>query len=220
MDTWIAEALAFRAPHVEARLLDEELAGDAREASLLFDEVKKFLILSHAQPQGFSMCSLRVDAAWHEFLLFTADYARFCSRHFGRFMAHEPTTAEASAEARTATPPETEKPSHEGFSDAYTALFGEPLSPLWDDAAGLRCHRRLRRAHEGTLTFREAGEKAELVLADGAVAARCDAWAAAALRFLARHRTFYVRELPGLADADRLALCAALVRSGVLKACW
>jgi hypothetical protein len=216
MEAWIADALAFRAPHVEARLLEQEIARDVREASLLFDEVKRFLILSHAQPGGFAMCSSRVDAAWHEFLLFTDDYARFCSRHFGRLMVHDPTTAEATS----AGPPATEQASHSAFTEAYASRFGAEPPSFWDDAAGLQPDRRLRRAHPGALSFREAGDKAELVLADGAVAARCDAWAGPALRFLAEHRTFYVRELPGLADTDRLALGSALVRSGMLKPCW
>lgn len=40
-----------------------------------------------------SMPSQVVDAAWHEFILFTAGYRQFCSRALGRFLNHTPAEA-------------------------------------------------------------------------------------------------------------------------------
>jgi hypothetical protein len=36
------------------------------------------------------MPSKAVDAAWHEFILLTKEYARFCEQAFGRFLHHTP----------------------------------------------------------------------------------------------------------------------------------
>ncbi|MDP6959304.1 MAG: hypothetical protein QF645_10900, partial [Planctomycetota bacterium] len=34
--------------------------------------------------------SLKVDLAWHEFILHTKAYHKFCARHFGRYLHHSP----------------------------------------------------------------------------------------------------------------------------------
>lgn len=39
-----------------------------------------------------SMPSQVVDDLWHEFILYTREYDRFCKRAFGRFLHHTPTT--------------------------------------------------------------------------------------------------------------------------------
>lgn len=41
------------------------------------------------------------DVFWHEFILFTSDYAEFCARHFGRFIHHQPRSAGSQVEARS-----------------------------------------------------------------------------------------------------------------------
>ena len=46
---------------------------------------------------------------------------------------------------------------------------------------------------------------------------RIDAWAKGALQFIVDCDHFYVRELPGLDDADRVALCRSLVKGDVLR---
>lgn len=40
-----------------------------------------------------AMPSQAVDVAWHEFILFTKDYQKFCKRAFGRFLHHTPAEA-------------------------------------------------------------------------------------------------------------------------------
>jgi hypothetical protein len=40
-----------------------------------------------------AMPSQVVDDAWHEFILFTRQYERFCRRGFGRFLHHTPAEA-------------------------------------------------------------------------------------------------------------------------------
>jgi hypothetical protein len=217
-DPQLTRALAAPLPAVEARLVTRGIARDAAEAASLLDEVKRFLVLSHRTRGGCPMISLRVDAAWHELLLFTEPYAAFCREHLGTFMSHDPTVPDAPP---APAPSDTLAGEHPvaAFAEAYEDLFGAPLPPLWDDATGLHRDDCVQNARHGRLTVGAAGAKSELRLGD-AVVARVDAFAAPALRFLAAHRRFHVRELPDLADADRVALCVALLRTGVLERYW
>jgi len=50
-----------------------------------------FYICNKAGRKMVSMPSQVVDVAWHEFILFTREYKRFCSKSFGRFLHHTPT---------------------------------------------------------------------------------------------------------------------------------
>lgn len=49
-----------------------------------------FHICNMARHRFVSMPSQVVDVAWHEFILFTANYAEFCNKAFGRFLHHSP----------------------------------------------------------------------------------------------------------------------------------
>jgi hypothetical protein len=46
------------------------------------------------------MPSAAVDDAWHEFILFTRDYDRFCQKAFGQFLHHTPTAGLGVASPR------------------------------------------------------------------------------------------------------------------------
>ena len=59
-----------------------------------------FVIALLAEGKMVSMPSQAVDVAWHEFLLFTKAYERFCHKAFGRFFHHHP--AEAMKGPKTA----------------------------------------------------------------------------------------------------------------------
>ncbi|WP_437784514.1 hypothetical protein [Sorangium sp. So ce1097] len=152
------------------------------------------------------MFSLRVDEAWHQFALFTIEYADFCARFFGRFLHHAPGNAPAAHAVREATWDE--------LAAAYSALYGEPPPELWDDATSVCGPRRVIRDREVSVRLKDG--KAELVDGD-TVLVRVDAWGEPALRFIAGHGIFYVRELPGLDLDDRIALCRALVASRTLR---
>lgn len=52
-----------------------------------------FYIARQADNHMVSMPSQVVDVAWHEFLLFTALYQKFCDRAFGHYFHHHPTEA-------------------------------------------------------------------------------------------------------------------------------
>jgi hypothetical protein len=96
------EVLAYRHPGVVRRYAKEHHASPP-EAAEIFQEMLKYLYLSYRAatdgPEGFA-CVVspeieKIDWMWHTFLLFTMDYADFCEDHFGFFLHHVPSEAEA-----------------------------------------------------------------------------------------------------------------------------
>lgn len=78
-----------------------------------------FQICSISGKRMVSMPSQVVDVAWHEFILFTRDYQRFCQTALGRFLHHTP------AEAMS-TPTHAQK----GIKTAWQAsCFRENIQP-------------------------------------------------------------------------------------------
>lgn len=72
----------------------EHLSSEQQE--MVFNALKDyFLICYQADKKMVSMPSQIVDEAWHEFILFTQDYADFCSQFFDRFLHHTPAEAMA-----------------------------------------------------------------------------------------------------------------------------
>ena len=60
-----------------------------QDATALVVEMVKFLsLVGHSKE--FLTPSLIVDMAWHEFILFTRAYDKFCQQQFGRFIHHQP----------------------------------------------------------------------------------------------------------------------------------
>lgn len=63
------------------------------EANIIFEETIKFLSLSSLDFSFFIDDSmLIIDEMWHNFILFTNDYGKFCFENFGRYIHHQPTT--------------------------------------------------------------------------------------------------------------------------------
>lgn len=55
-----------------------------------------FYICNRAKRRMVAMPSQIVDDAWHEFILFTRSYDRFCNKAYGRFLHHTPAEAMTS----------------------------------------------------------------------------------------------------------------------------
>lgn len=82
-----AESLDFVVQRVmQKQRMSERQAQWARLAFL------RFLTLTLINRGGVVPTPL-ADVFWHEFILFTAAYADFCQKHFGRFIHHQPHTA-------------------------------------------------------------------------------------------------------------------------------
>lgn len=207
-------ALAHQAPFLIEKLLKERIARTADEAEALFSEVKKYIVLVRSdETRIWEMHSLRVDEAWHQFILFTAQYMDFCQRFFGRYIHHSPSNA-PEAKSEKAVP----VASFAMFRERYEALFGAPLPDLWYDERSVTPDRRVVNERAGLLTLRRAGDMIDLVTPAGDVLMTVNDIAREALAFVARTGAFYVREVPGeLADDEKIALISTLVEYRVLR---
>lgn len=220
----LPELLAFRAPYLEERLVRERRVSSHEEVARLLDEVKKYLVLSRLNPtRSVPIQSRRVDEVWHQFVLFSEEYTRFCHRFFGRYVHHAPGETPPRLEPNGTAEPKPPEMTRDEFRREYELMFGE-LSVLWRDELSLTPDSRVtrKRFHRPVL-LRTDGEKAELVATlvedrPEQTLLRVDAWAEPALAFIMACDHFYVRELPGpLEDEDRIAICRPLVERGVFR---
>ncbi len=84
------------------KTLDRRLAAKRPELSAeqrgqVFAGLSEYFHLCNEAGRNMvAMPSQVVDDAWHEFILFTRQYRRFCDRAFGRFLHHTPAEAMAS----------------------------------------------------------------------------------------------------------------------------
>ncbi len=213
----LRELLAFEAPYVAEKLYENKTVESVAEGQVLFEEAKKYLwLIATDRERGYPVPSLRVDEAWHQFILFTSECREFCQRIFGCIMHHAPPTREAPGEAEKTQ----EIVTREGFALRYREVFGVELPDAWDDERAVLPRQRLV-VNEllGATHVRYQAKKAELVVGDGDLASVCvrvDDWAAPALDFMLAKGVFYVREIPVLDDDEKVALCKALMRSSVL----
>lgn len=79
----ILQSVKARYPHLEESQLEQVQRG-------LRDY---FHVCNIAGKQMVAMPSQVVDIAWHEFILFTREYDRFCRQALGRFLHHTPAEA-------------------------------------------------------------------------------------------------------------------------------
>lgn len=100
---WHARLRANRSHFIDAypyaRQLDlrlaqrrPELTADQR-AQVFAALGEYFQLCNQAGRRMVAMPSQAVDDAWHEFILFTRSYDRFCRQAFGRFLHHTPAEA-------------------------------------------------------------------------------------------------------------------------------
>lgn len=100
--TTLEEILAYRNEDVISRFLDL-YDVEEEEALDLFQETLKFLFLTRKGDAFIPDDLLILDEMWHNFVLFTKEYAIFCQRHFGGYNHHNPATkAEKEAGKRAA----------------------------------------------------------------------------------------------------------------------
>ena len=67
--------------------------NDAQVTSIALGLKDYFKICQMAKKDFVSMPSQVVDDLWHEFILFTRQYQRFCKSAFGRYLHHTPAEA-------------------------------------------------------------------------------------------------------------------------------
>ncbi len=90
---------AYIAAYPYQRFLDQRLAArrpelSAEQRSEVFAALDDYFQLCRkAGRRMVAMPSQAVDDAWHEFILFTRQYDKFCRHAFGRFLHHTPAEA-------------------------------------------------------------------------------------------------------------------------------
>ncbi len=79
---------------IRKKLIDNYPSLIDSDIDKVFEALKDyFYICNQANKSSVSMPSQIVDAAWHEFILFTKEYEKFSENAFGRFLHHTPTEA-------------------------------------------------------------------------------------------------------------------------------
>lgn len=206
-------ALDYDAPFLIEKLLKDRIVESTEEGKAIFEEVKKYIILTSSDDVNWQMYSLRVDEVWHQFILFTDEYIDFCERFFGGYVGHRPSNAPRSETTEPAVPS-----SFSGFKSRYEEVFGAPLPDTWFDEKSVTTRRRVFNDSVGKWSVRDAFGMADLLDMNGQVVLSVDDLARNALVFVAQTGVFYVRELPGdLADDEKVALIATLVERKLLR---
>lgn len=103
-----------------------------KDPEQLIREMLKFLFLVGKHKIKLTP-ALLVDYTWHEFILFTRFYMRFCSENYDRYLHHSPGGGEEE--------------NHKQFIQTiklYFLEFGEAPSCIWgdyyhNDSSGLEC---------------------------------------------------------------------------------
>jgi hypothetical protein len=210
----VFDALDFEAPYLVEKLSKDRIVDSAEQASALFTEVKRYLVLNQVdQTKSWKMYSLRVDEVWHQFVLFTVEYSAFCDKYFGHYAHHAPSNAPDPGFGHRA--PEATLTE---FGDRYREIFGIELPDVWDDAAAVTPHRRILNDHAGQLELGSMDDMVDLIGRNGRVLFSVSEIARDALRFIAATGAFYVRELPGdLTDDEKVALIATLVDMKLIR---
>jgi hypothetical protein len=209
-------ALTFEAPYVVERLVKDRVVNSVAEGEELFNEAKRYLVLSEVHRDVVvGMYSVRVDEAWHAFILYTDQYRQFCNDYFGKYIGHAPTNApndnDDDHEHRKDL-------SFEEFRERYEELFGEALPDVWYNRRGVTTDQRVFSDLAGSMTVAQHDSVAELVDDTGDVVISVNDLAVSALEFISRTGAFYIRELPGdLTNGEKVALAEGLMAAGAIR---
>jgi hypothetical protein len=212
----VFDALSFEAPYVVERLVKDRVVGSVAEGEELFNEAKRYLVLSEAHRDlVVGMYSVRVDEAWHAFILYTDQYTQFCQEYFGKYIGHAPTNAPAVDDHDHQHRKDL---TFEEFQEKYEELFDEPLPDVWYNRRGVTPDQRVFGDLAGSMTVAQHDSVAELVDDTGDVVISVNDLAVSALEFISRTGAFYVRELPGdLTDGEKVALIEGLMAAGAVR---
>lgn len=81
-------ALSYEFDDLICRMVDKH-GWTEEKARSVFGETKQFLV-NAAVSRIPTAPSKDVDEVWHNFILYTIEYAEFCQRYFGKFIHHVP----------------------------------------------------------------------------------------------------------------------------------
>lgn len=120
----VSPVLAHREADVIRRYAERRGLSDS-VAELHWVELMKFLALCVEGDRSF-VPAPAVDEIWHDFIVHTILYRRFCDDVLGSFVDHVPTEGLDSC-------------GYEATVDAIERAFGKPDPMIWSKAAGAAC---------------------------------------------------------------------------------
>lgn len=112
----------FEAPYLQDKILADKRLPSSEIYQEAFTEFKKYAALSQIVKGPLGMGSPEVDEVWHQFILFTREYADFCQNYLGSFLHHSPHTSSTSGERK--------REGMANFRESYKRVFGD-LHPIW-----------------------------------------------------------------------------------------
>lgn len=97
-DKLYEQVSAYEHPNLIERMVEKE-GMEKEDAVALFGDLKRFLYLCMRNDTQKPLAPTEmIDTIWHNFILFTEDYRKFCEKYFNGFIHHRPlTSAEVSA---------------------------------------------------------------------------------------------------------------------------
>lgn len=116
----------FEAPYLEEKLLRKEVFSSNREYREAFTEFKKYAAINKIFGDGHGMASEKVDAVWHQFILFTREYHSFCNDFLGKYLHHSPKTSHTPLS----------KDAGKNLMFHYRQIFGDMPSSVWNKVNG------------------------------------------------------------------------------------
>jgi hypothetical protein len=117
----IEKAMSFEPPSLFINRFCLENNVTKAEAHLVFQETKKFIILCAIEREHDYSPSNIIDVMWHQFILHSKDYFRFCEL-IGGYVHHQPS--------------ETHKPDqYANTLKAIRAKFGDLNQIYWEENA-------------------------------------------------------------------------------------
>jgi hypothetical protein len=97
-------------------------------------EFRRFLALVAIENKPLAVIGPKIDAIWHQFILFTKQYQRFCRNVFGRMIEHQPHTSLTPVPAVALS----------NFFAAYRRHFGH-IPSIWFSGVSRNARKALRK---------------------------------------------------------------------------
>jgi hypothetical protein len=127
----LKKILAYSNEDIISRFTDMYAIAE-EEAVDIFQETKKFLYICRMPGIFIPDDLLIVDEMWHNFILFTKEYQRFCDEHFGSFIHHLPATKKEKALQKQMNVEDPEKAGKE-FNEKLRVLLSTAYDVLGED---------------------------------------------------------------------------------------
>jgi|GEM_PF-2346181 len=211
----LSEVLSYQAPFLIDKLYKNSIVDSKDEGRQLFTELKRWMLLTRLdKTKIWPMHSLRIDEVWHQFVLFTDEYIKFCQFFFGSYIAHSPSNAPGIEDIDASL-----FGSFSEFGKAYYKVFDIELPEIWFDEKSVNANRRILNEDAGKLFLKDDEDgMINMINENGSILLTINSLAREAMEFIVSTKAFYVRELSGgLTDEEKNQLISTMIEFKILK---